>query len=1684
MLIFPRSQGFNARLNTWRGFSKHRSRWLCFLGILIPCLNVLAQEAGSIDTSFEIGRGFDDVVQTLLPLNTGELMVGGKFRQYNGNAVQKVCRLTAAGHLDPSFNVGEGPDGDVRALLQLNDGRMLVGGKFSRFGGVSRFGLVMLSPNGSVDAAFDAHLSVDAIVDNLVVRNSTLYVAGLFASASNLARPNFARMDLSGTTDSFTLSNPPSGEVLAMEVHTTGRIFLGGTFTSLVGEDRRFFAGYRSDGVLDPPSGVPAWQPSGPVYTLRFQNPSLLVGGAAVEGGAPLVKAISLKIGGYTVQPGYTNSIVKTFQPSLDGAVRDVRLQGTNLLVAGDFQSNRSGIARLLANGSRDTNFASFSRGANGSVFQIVSSQDGKVYVGGAFTEIDGVTCNRIARLQSDLDQKSDSTPLPVYELGQIPFSLNATPAQPLVFRIFSQDLGPLATYTAVYSNAPNGSVTFMLDRFSYQALQTDKTPFTITITGQGQGRVVTQSVQIVPIPQLNPEQEFVGTQSVRPPLTEVLNPEDRQFVYQYETDVVSPPPSFNWKPNAPTRKIVWAGKRIVLPPSDASGLEDFTDGRRTAVQEFEIHAEELIITKPIYFPSTTLKLFVRDLRFVDTAGVTASISTVPLAPPTPPPTQLNGFDGPPAGSVAAYISNISESIPATRFILAGGKGQNGTDGRKGTDWEYALPTKDGFTGSERHIVIGTLFNFYVVYNGLGNPVSQSDGYTDPYSLDFWKPAGGNPAIPAGTSGTGGDGGNFVSNLEPSKLVPEISFVGGASGVSYPAYEGGRGQDPNPARFLLPDDRGFVTYISKQGANSTPTQPRAAKGSDGRFTLENNKFAWVSPLALRKILAYARAAYLAGYSDEVRLSLIPYLQVLEDFQNSSSWSTTDSTWRQEFVQMAEEIRQILTRIANNLDYFGNPPGWAPLLSLETYLETFDSEIEPAFNILYLNYWQTSVDRTIAEKTNAWVQSRSAMVKDVASMRSAFALAVAAFPDATNRVTQVEEAIPILQQELEELERRLQQEAEDEVRGPWWEQAAQTLGTICSVVPIPQVQIAGGVLQMVSNFDNSDPWATIKQVPSLVGKINDGTFSKAAAAVQDQLDKIKIPDIQLGDLSTVKSQIDQLQASAQGLYDFGSSFLKRLQEQAVPEDLVKRELAQIEANAPEFQELSQKVSDALKEKADAYAKVADLTHQFSQLTSQINFDLLAIDAIDAQLANVSAAFDRHTELYVQDMAQRAKERLLKYHYYIKKAWEYRMLTSYDVPLDIDAIQEQFQSKVNVDVDSAGKGQPRLLTPEQFQSLKSFYQDILGRLVDAILDKYTKSSSIPLDAVSYHDLTDAELLALNDTGAVQLNFGEMRGVFHSDEEDIRIIKLSIVDSSLSVALTAGAAESGVQDVKFSFRHEGRSIVMKGGREFGFTHIASAQSRPPEWNSRYNFAHGYSEDKPDGGVSSLLASILSRDGRSVPDNISFFARPGAWAKLTLSTDQQWNLMKAGKVNHLTVRIDYEYSQRSGNYSRLNLKSSPDIGAYISLSQPDISQRQDALGSVRRFYATGSTILLQFPQQVGEWHLVGVKGSDGSEILTTAQNGYAVAKVKIAGDLELLSEYAPNQRAPRIDSFKILGNQSLEFLINGSIGDVYGVEASSDLKSWISVGSVVNSSGSAAYQEILTNQVQAQFYRVFRKF
>jgi hypothetical protein len=107
--------------------------------------------------------------------------VAGRFTSFNGFTHNRVCRLNANGSVDQTFGLGNGINNAALALALQSDGRIIVGGQFSQIDLTQLFNLARLNTNGSVDLSFDPGNGPNGDVNAIVIQpDGRIIIGGTF----------------------------------------------------------------------------------------------------------------------------------------------------------------------------------------------------------------------------------------------------------------------------------------------------------------------------------------------------------------------------------------------------------------------------------------------------------------------------------------------------------------------------------------------------------------------------------------------------------------------------------------------------------------------------------------------------------------------------------------------------------------------------------------------------------------------------------------------------------------------------------------------------------------------------------------------------------------------------------------------------------------------------------------------------------------------------------------------------------------------------------------------------------------------------------------------------------------------------------------------------------------------------------------------------------------------------------------------------------------------------------------------------------------------------------------------------------------------------------------------------------------------------------------------------------------
>lgn len=110
---------------------------------------------GSKDQTFITGSGLNNDGTEVKVFTNGKIYVGGDFTSYSGSSINRIARINSDGTLDTTFSVGTGFNNTVRTITSQSDGKIMVGGAFSQYNGVTVGGIVRLNNDGTQDTSFN-----------------------------------------------------------------------------------------------------------------------------------------------------------------------------------------------------------------------------------------------------------------------------------------------------------------------------------------------------------------------------------------------------------------------------------------------------------------------------------------------------------------------------------------------------------------------------------------------------------------------------------------------------------------------------------------------------------------------------------------------------------------------------------------------------------------------------------------------------------------------------------------------------------------------------------------------------------------------------------------------------------------------------------------------------------------------------------------------------------------------------------------------------------------------------------------------------------------------------------------------------------------------------------------------------------------------------------------------------------------------------------------------------------------------------------------------------------------------------------------------------------------------------------------------------------------------------------------
>ena len=354
------------------------------------------------------------------------------------------------------------------------------------------------------------------------------------------------------------------------------------------------------------------------------------------------------------------------------------------------------------------------------------------------------------------------------------------------------------------------------------------------------------------------------------------------------------------------------------------------------------------------------------------------------------------------------------------------------------------------------------------------------------------RPGKGPDAFPGGQPGEGGPAGLLRTTLDPGSVTAIADLAGGAPGETTPMAPGGEPGGPNPAFRVQMNviKNGLPFFVSQTSqtnliveevtaaAGQSEPEKRGEPGRDG--SCEQWSEPWATPEAIDAVLAFARDAYRAGHRDLAQNALEPYYATLLQHTGAPDVQAR-------FIS----IEAMRSNLRNNLDYYGNPPGWVPRLRLSTNLEYFQAARQMSYRLLYYAATAEQKFDALTAKSELGREMGEVLGEEMDVRVASMADSMAELATARDEIIKVSRAVEAKQAALDVLTNLAEKEALGAIeRQRIFRGVCKTIASVAKIVPAGQPYLGGvgDVISGVGDVDFTRPNQVGKQISEVAAKI--------------------------------------------------------------------------------------------------------------------------------------------------------------------------------------------------------------------------------------------------------------------------------------------------------------------------------------------------------------------------------------------------------------------------------------------------------------------------------------------------------------------------------------------------------------------------------------------------------------------
>jgi hypothetical protein len=936
-------------------------------------------------------------------------------------------------------------------------------------------------------------------------------------------------------------------------------------------------------------------------------------------------------------------------------------------------------------------------------------------------------------------------------------------------------------------------------------------------------------------------------------------------------------------------------------------------------VTRLTIICDTLTVRSRWWMPECEVTVFARHVEFtgegcIDTSPAPWELPNARDASGNTP--GATGADGRPGGKVTIYARSVDTPAGsrAKRVVTDGGNGQGAGKGRDGDDGKTASAALtwigDDYVDKDRWNDSGILTTVAKkLENHRGKKVLGIRRIW--YTAEIFKrsdnivgtnvpPTSGTDAIRPGDAGNGGAPGVLATNNP--EFITLWSARPGKAGREAPRAKGGKAGSPTQSVYYECEYYHKI-HVNWGGNYDDNTENAKVKHTD-YYTYDGNSYSgrpgndadmvsidlseteanvWLHSSLVPLLQDYIRACYLRGDQAEAQRLVDIYAPVfLEPIPlKRGIWQQRDTPyWR----ALQNEFATLQQRLASNLDFFGKPAGYTPMLSLASSFQLYRMEVDMALEVLMFAAWVAAKQTQQTEIVAAATEASRLIIKESTQIAERLQKAELRAQDLIRDASALEKAQNLVLAKLDAEKIRLYNQAAGDVARIGQIKMAVNLGAaLLQVFPYGQPILGGIAGAGADAFDllDEEPDAVLKKVKTRLADTAKA-YKESAKETEEIVKKAKAEATDLKKAEGKKLSVEEIKKLAKskptawstagkGFGEAAALVSKAYQAGQVSESQIEVQLAKLAAKDETWRAISKQIKGLIEQRAAVHAALLEISQQVGQGYADLasNYDALAV--LNGEEASARArALSGNTFRIIEGIRTRAQLAMTESLYNVVRAYESVLFKPVDVNWSLDKLAKEINGLV-------GAKPMHELTDEEYAArMKTLRTAFTANLADIRRDLIKN-----LDALKMNDGKVDFYIDPGRQAAVldALNSGVSAEI---DSLQLGVIKPHLQHQMLAgLTLDAILFEEGAKlptqgDAEIIVEVGELGVVRDGDRLFGLRLAA-----PVVMNFVYHFKTGKLDQPEESKFSKdLMDLILDKAGDTIRQKL---AMPSAWTSLT---------------------------------------------------------------------------------------------------------------------------------------------------------------------------------------------------------